>query len=586
LKITKWLVITGLALLCLPVVGQAPANWTAESPQTIPPARYGGAMAYDSMHSQTVMFGGNGIGQVTMGGLFPYLNDTWLWNGSDWSEATPQAAPAPRSSHAMAYASGLSQLVLFGGVVNSNVGLARDTWVWNGSNWIEQVSSLGPSERYGHTMAYDSAHNQVVLFGGEGPVEFNECLAFGDTWLWDGAEWSQATPQTSPPARAGHGMAYDSAHGQVVVFGGVGCSGFGDQIMSVVLNDTWVWDGSNWTQASPHNAPSPRDSFVMAFDATHGQVVLFGGVGASGVFDMTNDTWIWDGSNWTQDSPQTSPPAREEYAMSYDSTHSQIVLFGGQLNTSGLPLASDTWIWTGAPLQVGPTINAVVNGASFVGGGVVPGEIATLFGTNLTSSTGINLTSELPLPNTFLTDSLMVNTHAAALFAVDNVNGQQQINFQVPWEAGSGPMANITIENNNVTSTSLAVPVLAAQPGIFNYSAGGDTFGAILHANFQLANTANPAKPQEIVLIYCTGLGAVSSPPADGAAGNGQETTATPTVTIGGSKAIVSFSGLAPGFVGLYQINAEVPASAASGNQPVVVTLSGASSNSVLLPVT
>jgi uncharacterized protein (TIGR03437 family) len=178
-----------------------------------------------------------------------------------------------------------------------------------------------------------------------------------------------------------------------------------------------------------------------------------------------------------------------------------------------------------------------VNGASFVGGGVVAGEIATLFGSNLTSSTGINLTSGLPLPNTFLTDSLMVNTNPAALFAVDNVSGQQQINFQVPWEVASGPMANITIESNGDTSASLSVPVLAAQPGIFNYTAGGDTFGAILHANFQLANTANPAKAGETVLIYCTGLGAVSSPPADGAAGNGQETTTTPTVTIGGTKA-------------------------------------------------
>jgi uncharacterized protein (TIGR03437 family) len=60
---------------------------------------------------------------------------------------------------------------------------------------------------------------------------------------------------------------------------------------------------------------------------------------------------------------------------------------------------------------------------------------------------------------------------------------------------------------------------------------------------------------------------------------------ATPTVTIGGTKATVSFSGLAPGFVGLYQINVEVPATLAAGNQPVVVEVSGASSNSVLLPV-
>jgi uncharacterized protein (TIGR03437 family) len=219
----------------------------------------------------------------------------------------------------------------------------------------------------------------------------------------------------------------------------------------------------------------------------------------------------------------------------------------------------------------------VVNGASFVGGGVVPGEIATAFGTNLTSSNGINLTSGLPLPATFLTDSLTVNNRQAALFAVDNVNGQQQYNFKVPWEVANGPTVNISASNNDTSSASITVPVLAAQPGIFNYSAGGNSYGAILRANFQLANAAAPAKPGETVLIYCTGLGAVSSPPADGEPGNGQ--------TIGGTKATVSFSGLAPGFVGLYQINVEVPATLAAGNQPVVVEVSGASSNSVLLPV-
>ena len=232
-----------------------------------------------------------------------------------------------------------------------------------------------------------------------------------------------------------------------------------------------------------------------------------------------------------------------------------------------------------------PTVTAVVNGASFVGGGVVPGEIATAFGTNITSSNGINLTSSLPLPTTFLTDSLMVNNQPVALFAVDNVNGQQQYNFQVPWEVASGPTVTIAASNNGTSSASITVPVLTAQPGIFNYSAGGNTFGAILHANYQLASTADPAKPGETVLIYCTGLGAVSSPPANGEPGKGQPTMATPTVTVGGTKAIVSFSGLAPGFVGLYQINVEVPAGLTAGNQPVVVEVAGASSNSVLLPV-
>lgn len=253
-----------------------------------------------------------------------------------------------------------------------------------------------------------------------------------------------------------------------------------------------------------------------------------------------------------------------------------------QKNKAGLP---DAMVIKLAVAPNAPVVNAVVNGASFAGGGVVPGEIATLFGVNLTASSGINLTSTLPLPNSFLNDSVLVNTQPAPLFAVDNVNGQQQINFQVPWEVADGPAANIAVNNNGTTSSSISVPVLAAQPGIFNYSVGGNTFGAILHANFQLADTTHPAIAAETVLIYCTGLGTVHNPPNSGAAGNGQTTTASPTVKIGGKNSTVTFSGLAPGFVGLYQINAVIPAGLASGNQAVVVTLSGASSNSVLLPV-
>ena len=235
--------------------------------------------------------------------------------------------------------------------------------------------------------------------------------------------------------------------------------------------------------------------------------------------------------------------------------------------------------------QMPPVIAAVVNAASFAKGGVVPGEIATAFGTNLTSDAGINLTSGLPLPSSFLNDSLMINNEAVPLFAVDNSNGQQQINFQVPWDVASGPTATIAVSNSVGTSASISVPVLAAQPGVFNYSAGGNNFGAILHADYQLADAAHPAKPGETVLIYCTGLGAVSSPPADGEPGKGQATLDAPTVTIGETKSLVSFSGLAPGFVGLYQVNAEVPAALHAGNQKVVVEMGGVSSNSVLLPV-
>jgi uncharacterized protein (TIGR03437 family) len=181
--------------------------------------------------------------------------------------------------------------------------------------------------------------------------------------------------------------------------------------------------------------------------------------------------------------------------------------------------------------------------------------------------------------------SVIVNGAPAPLFAIDNVNGQQQINFQVPWEVAGKPSATIAVTTNGATSQAIVVPVLAAQPGIIAYNSGGSNFGVILHADFQLADAAHPAAAGEVVLIYCTGLGAVSSTPADGAAASGQKTVATPVVSIGGKNGVVSFSGLAPDFVGLNQVNVQIPAGLKAGNQPVVLNISGASSNSVQVPI-
>src|ERR1039457_6533510 len=89
LKIAKWTGGVVLALLSVPAVAQTPANWTQASPETSPPVRSGHAMTYDSTHSQTVLFGGIGNGKIRQG-LFPYLKHTWLWNGSNWTDATPK----------------------------------------------------------------------------------------------------------------------------------------------------------------------------------------------------------------------------------------------------------------------------------------------------------------------------------------------------------------------------------------------------------------------------------------------------------------------------------------------------------------
>lgn len=229
----------------------------------------------------------------------------------------------------------------------------------------------------------------------------------------------------------------------------------------------------------------------------------------------------------------------------------------------------------------------VVNAASFVSGGLVPGGMATLFGSNLTSGTGINLASSVPLATELLNTSVTINQALRApIFAVDNVNGQQQINFQVPWELAGESSAVLQVVNNGAASLPVTVPVLAAQPGVFAYTVGSDTFAVVLHANFQLADSAHPVSGGETVLVYCTNLGAVSPSIADGAAGTGNEiTVATPTASIGGVAAPVSFHGTAPGFVGLYQLNVQVPMGLDAKNQPLIISVGDASSRTVLLPV-
>ena len=135
------------------------------------------------------------------------------------------------------------------------------------------------------------------------------------------------------------------------------------------------------------------------------------------------------------------------------------------------------------------------------------------------------------------------------------------------------------------------VSVVAASPGLFSQASNGRGPGAVLNfvapGNTPTNTPASTITPNGIVQIYATGLGPVTGPLADGGAGAGQPTTTMPVVTIGGRQAVVDFAGLAPGFVGLYQINARVPPGTPEGCYlPVQVAFENQSSNTVTIGVT
>src|SRR5262249_34864540 len=137
---------------------------------------------------------------------------------------------------------------------------------------------------------------RVVLFGGarqdapSGPL-----IILADTWELDGSQWTQRTPATSPPARQGTAMAYDSARGHVVLFGG-------DDGQGLNMSDTWEWDGTDWTERHPAHAPPARHQHSLAFDSARGRIVLFGGVSSTPGIRLA-DTWEWDGTDWQQIQP-------------------------------------------------------------------------------------------------------------------------------------------------------------------------------------------------------------------------------------------------------------------------------------------
>jgi uncharacterized protein (TIGR03437 family) len=144
---------------------------------------------------------------------------------------------------------------------------------------------------------------------------------------------------------------------------------------------------------------------------------------------------------------------------------------------------------------------------------------------------------------------------------------------------------------NGTAGAAQTVNVAAFAPAIFTTNAQGTGAGAIQDSSYRLVDSANPAiAGTTYILIYCTGLGAVSAnQPATGAPASSTElapTTTPVTVTIGGVTANVSFSGLAPGYVGLYQVNALVPAGVAAGSAvPVVISRDAVTSNTVTIVV-
>jgi uncharacterized protein (TIGR03437 family) len=239
-----------------------------------------------------------------------------------------------------------------------------------------------------------------------------------------------------------------------------------------------------------------------------------------------------------------------------------------------------------------PQLSGIVSGASFAPGvPLAPGAIVSVFGGDLADASGG--AAGLPLSSTLQGATVVIAGEPSPMFYASS----GQLNAAIPFGVTPNTSQQVLVTRDTTISVPMSVDLAPAQPAVFLApSTGAPNQGAIFAVrttpNGQtsfLAGPTSPAAAGDTLVIYCDGLGAVNTTIAPGAGSPGSPpatTIAQPQVTVGGIASTVAFSGLTPGLVGVYQINAVVPAGVTAAEQvPVVINISGQVSPAVTIAV-
>ena len=228
-----------------------------------------------------------------------------------------------------------------------------------------------------------------------------------------------------------------------------------------------------------------------------------------------------------------------------------------------------------------------VNGASFRQGWV-PGSAGSIFGVGLMEGVnGLVLPSAVPFPTILRGVRVRINGIEAPILALANVNGQEQINVQVPFGLPAPGTATVRIENNGAEITVPGVRLFPVQPGIFENQRNGVLIAAALHADFPWSSRANPARRGEVILLFLTGLGLTDPTVGTNVPGPipAARSIVSPIVGIDDEGVEVLGSFYAPQLITAYQINFRVPSNAQLGNRKFSVVAEGVASQDTLLPI-
>lgn len=332
------LAVLAFALAASGTTASAANGWVLLNPTSAPSARASPAMAFDAQADRTILFGG-----ITE--LLGNYGETWAYDAhlDTWTNLNTPYPPAGQYAASMVYDSLADRVLLFGGSPYSG-GWLNDTWeyAYSLNTWTPMGPSVSPPGRNTFGMVYDSRADRTILFGGW--TGANGGMMLSDTWEFDFNRdaWTNVTPASGPSARSGPVMAYDSASDRVLMYGGVGA--FGD------LHDTWAFDvsASTWQLLSPASTPYAVRSSVMIYNSQADRTILFGGHCLGGWDAGNATTWAFNAHNdsWSVLPTPVSPPCLNQAGMIYDSVSDEAILFGGSCVYASCGFASNaTWAY-------------------------------------------------------------------------------------------------------------------------------------------------------------------------------------------------------------------------------------------------
>lgn len=304
---------------------------------------------YDRSRNELVAFGRY---DTTLGNRA----ETWVFDGSTWMQRFPSTVPPSFAFGAMAYDELRQRVVM----VQGYAGTPSATWEWDGLDWQLIATTNNPTSRSQPGLAFDRQRGRMVLVGGAFLSPSSEC------WEYDGTDWQQRAPLPGA-ARSHAACVFDPNQGRTMVIGGTD-GNFGVQ-------DAWAFDGTNWTPAPDlGRAPTALSGAAMAIEPGGTGVLLFGGSDGLRWPTYRNETWRWDGSSWTQlpvpgplAPPMPPAPLGSGFgdAMMWSQLGAVHLLFGSTVTqvgygipVVGFPHTMSTWngsAWTSPQIQLPPT---------------------------------------------------------------------------------------------------------------------------------------------------------------------------------------------------------------------------------------